>query len=287
MRQRRAGRLVGRRVGHFIGRLVGQPWQWPASAVLLVADLAVSAHVTDPGAINVINVISAGAVEPAIGPTLIAFEQVSGHRVALSYATAPQIRQRIEAGAGFDVVIAPPAVLDELERAGKLSVDRAQRVVIGRVGLGMAVRRGAPLPDLGDTDAVRRELLAADSLVFNHASTGLHFETMLKTLGIDAAVLAKTTRYADGASVMAHVLKGSGRELGIGAITEIVLLREQGLQLAGPLPPPMQNFTTCVAAAMPGPAPAPIDNAAAALLAHLRAPATQATLVRAGIASAE
>ena len=61
--------------------------------------------------------LSAAAIEPGIRPALAAFKQASGHRVALSFATAPPIRQRIEAGASFDVLIAPPAVLDELERA--------------------------------------------------------------------------------------------------------------------------------------------------------------------------
>ncbi len=62
-------------------------------------------------------------------------------------------------------------------------------------------------------------------------------------MGIDAQVAPKTTRYADGASVMHHVLWGQGREIGVGAITEIVLLRAQGLQFVGPLPAPLQNFT--------------------------------------------
>lgn len=267
------------------GRVVDPALRRSASAALLLAGLAQAAGAAD------LSVLSAGAVEPGIRPALAAVEHASGHRVALSFATAPQIHQRIEAGASVDVVIAPPAVLDALERAGKVGADRTQRVAIGRVGLGVAVRSGVPRPDVRDADAVRRELLAADSLVFNRASTGLHFETVLKTLGIEADVLTKTTRYADGASVMAHVVKGSGRELGIGAITEIVLLRDQGLQLAGPMPAALQSFTTYVAAATVAPATgqpaAQISDAAAALLTHLRAPATQAAFVRAGIASAD
>lgn len=225
-------------------------------------------------------VLSAGAIEPGIRPALAAFERESGHTVKLGFATAPQIRTRIDAGERFDVVIAPPALLDEFAKLGKAPADAAERAAIGRVGLGVAVRAGAPLPDIGSADAVRRAVLEADSLVYNRASTGLYFEGLLKQMGVDAQVAPKTTRYPDGASVMHHVLRGQGREIGVGAITEIVLLRAQGLQLVGPLPAPLQNFTAYAAVPMTGSTNAP---AASALMAHLRRSDTRAALAAAGI----
>lgn len=252
-------------------------------AALLLVGAAQAALAAD------ISVLSAGAIEPGIRPALAAFEALTGHLVTLTFATAPQIRQRVEAGAAIDVVIAPPAVLDALAAldataiamASKFPADNTQRVAIGRVGVGVAVRPGAPLPDLSSTESLKRELLAADSLVFNRASTGAHFDTVLKKLGIEAPAAAKTTRYPDGASVMEHVLRGQGRELGVGAITEILLLRDKGLQLADPLPPEVQNLTAYAAVA----ARLPASDATAALLAHLRSPATQAGLKAAGVAA--
>ena len=226
-----------------------------------------------------ITVLSAGAIEPGVRPALAAFEKASGHSVSLTFATAPQIRQRIEAGAVVDVLIAPPAVLDELEKSATISTDRARRVPIGRVGLGVAVRPGAALPDISNADAVKRAVLEADSLVFNRASTGLYFETLLKKMGIEAQALPKTTRYPDGASVMEHVLHGKGREIGFGAITEIVLLQGKGLQLVGPLPPELQNFTAYAATAMK----APSSEAAQALLQHLASAAMREAFAAAGI----
>ena len=130
--------------------------------------------------------------------------------------------------------------------------------------------------------AVERTLQEADSVVFNRASTGLHVETLLKRLGLDAQ--AKSTRYPDGAMVMAHVLRGQGREVGLGATTQILLLRDQGLQFVGPLPADLQNFTVYRAAATAAPAE---RDAAQALLKHLATPGARATFVSAGIDAAD
>jgi molybdate transport system substrate-binding protein len=182
----------------------------------------------------------------------------------------------------FDVVIAPAAVLDDLEAGGRIAADRAQRVTIGRVGIGVAVRPGAPRPDISTAEAFKGALQDADSVVYNRASTGLYLETLLKRLGLD--VQAKSTRYADGALVMGHVLRGQGREIGLGATTEILLLRDQGLQFVGPLPQELQNSTVYRAAATTAP---PERNAAQALLKYLASAGAQASFVAAGIDRAD
>ncbi len=229
-----------------------------------------------------LRVLSAGAVEPGLRPVLAAFEKASGHTVLLSFATAPQIRERVSAGTAFDVVIAPPAVLADAEVAKKIDADPVARANIGRVGIGVAVRAGAPRPDIGSAEAFKRAMVEADSLVFNRASTGLYIDTLLGRLGVEGG--ARVTRYPDGASVMAHVLKGQGREIGLGAITEILLVHDQGLQFVGPLPPALQNFTAYRAAA----AAAPTDrDAARALLKHLASPGARASFVAAGIDAAD
>ena len=241
-----------------------------AAGVLLAFGLPVA------GAAEV-RVLSAGAVEPGLRPVLAAFESASGHHVALSFASAPKIRERVAAGAVFEVVIAPPAVLDELESAARIAADRAQRVGIGRVGVGVAVPPGAPRPDISSAEAFKRTLQQADSVVYNRASTGLYVETLLKRLGLD--LQAKSSRYPDGATVMAHVLRSPAGAVGLGATTEILLLRDQGLQFVGPLPAELQNFTAYVAA----PVSADAVEAARALLRHLASAESQATFARAGI----
>src|SRR5439155_18873427 len=105
------------------------------------------------------------------------------------------------------------------------------RANLGRVGLGVAVRPGAPVPDISSADALKRSVLAAESIVFNRASSGIYFENLLEKMEIYGEVQARTTRYADGAAVMEHVLKGKGRAIRFGPVTEILQHREKGPQL--------------------------------------------------------
>src|SRR5712692_6485394 len=100
-----------------------------------------------------IRVLSAGAVEPGLRAAAAAFRKQSGHDVNITFNTAPEIRKRIGGGDAFDVVIAPPAALDEFAGAGKVAADR---VNVGRVGLGVAVRPGAPVPHLEQRSAQAR-----------------------------------------------------------------------------------------------------------------------------------
>src|SRR5439155_22279862 len=126
-----------------------------------------------------IRVLSAGAVEPGLRAAAAAFKKQSGHDVNITFNTAPEIRKRIGAGEAFDVVIAPPAALDEF--AGKVTADR---VALGRVGLGVAVRPGAAVPDISSGEALKRSVLAAESIVYNRASSGIYFENLLKKMEI-------------------------------------------------------------------------------------------------------
>src|SRR5882762_3437173 len=222
-----------------------------------------------------IRVLSAGAVEPGLRAAAAAFKKQTGNDVNITFNTAPEIRKRIAGGEAFDVVIAPPAALDEF--AGKVAADRAN---LGRVGLGVAVRPGAPVPDISSGEALKRSVLAAESIVFNRASSGIYFENLLKKMEIYGEVQARTTRYADGAAVMEHVLKGKGREIGFGPVTEILQHREKGLNFVGPLPPEVQNYTSYSAAPMTAAANAEL---ARVLVRYPGSPESKALFVGAGI----
>ena len=192
-----------------------------------------------------LQVLSAGAIEPGLKAAAAAFEKQTGHVAKITFNTAPELRKRMDSNPAFDVVIAPPAVIADFAAASKLLDARAN---VGRVGMGVAVREGAAVPDIANADALKRSVLDAESLVFNRASTGLYFEGLLKKMGVYAQVEGKTTRYPDGAAVMEHVIKGKGREIGFGAMTEILLYNGKGLKLVGPVPAEVQNYTSYTAA---------------------------------------
>ena len=137
------------------------------------------------------------------------------------------------------------------------------------------------MPDIKTTDALKAAVLAADSLVYNTASTGIYLENLFNKLGVGEQIKAKTTRHANGEAVMEHVIKGKGKEIGFGAITEIKLYEVKGaLKLVGPLPADVQNYTSYSAALMSN---SPSPDAAKAFLAFLGTPAAKQAFVAAGI----
>ena len=192
-----------------------------------------------------ITVLSAGAVKPGLVRVVDSFRRASGYAANLKFATAPAIVRRLGAGERVDVVIAPPAILDELATLKKVL---NAPLIIGRIGVGVTVRDGAPLPKIATVDEFKQSLLDAESLVYNQASTGIYLEALFDRLGIGAELRAKSARYPDFAAVLEHVGKGTGREIGLGATTVIIESQNSGVKFAGPLPEAIQNYTTYAAA---------------------------------------
>jgi molybdate transport system substrate-binding protein len=193
-----------------------------------------------------ITVLSGGALEPGLKAAASAFERETGHTVKITFNTTPAMRKRVGAGDTFDVVIAPPAAIEEFAKGGKVEQGG---VNVGRVGAGVAIRPGAPVPDISNAESIKRAVLEAESVVFNRASVGLYIEGLLKKMGIYEQIESKTVRYP-GAGVMEHLLKGKGKEVGFGPITEILLFKDKGLRYVGPLPAEIQNYTAYVAVPM-------------------------------------
>jgi molybdate transport system substrate-binding protein len=251
-----------------------------ALGFLLTAALAASIGLAPSAAPAAdLALLSAGAVEPGIRPVVTAFEAATGNRVRITFSAAPEIVARIQRGEAYDVVIAPVGALEAFAQQRRVA---PERVAVGQVGIGVAVRADSPtVPAVSDAESLKRDLLGADLVVYNRASTGIAFEGVLQQLGISGQVEARSERPADGAGVMERIRTGYGREIGVGAITEILLFRDRGVRYVGPLPPGLQRFTVYAAAL---PTNAPNAEAGRALLTHLANPTSKAAFAAAGVA---
>ena len=242
------------------------------AALLLAPLLSVSASAAE------VRILSAGAVESAMEAFAQLVKRESGEEIKAQFNTTPQIAQRVAAGEQFDILIAPPDTITQAAKDGKVVADT--RVTVGRVGAGVVVRSGAPAPDVSTVDALKRSLLAADSVVYNSASSGMYLDKLFEKMGILDQLKAKTKRYPGGTEVMSHLSKGTGNEIGFGAITEIKAYEPKGVRLVGPLPAEVQNYTRYEAAMMTG---ATSPDAAKAVLRQIASPAGKAVFVAAGV----
>ncbi len=225
-----------------------------------------------------IRILSAGAVEPGLQAFAQVIKREMGHDFKTLFNTTPQIVQRLAAGDAFDIVIAPPNAITQAAKDGKVAADT--RVMVGRVGAGVVVRSGASAPDIASVDALKRALLAADSVVYNTASSGIYLDKLFDKMGILDQIRPKTTRYPGGAGVLEHVSQGKGSEIGFGAITEIKAYEPKGVRLVGPLPGDAQNYTSYEAAMMTGTAS---PEAVKAVLRQIATPAGKAALAAGGV----
>jgi len=223
-------------------------------------------------------VMSAGAMEAAIAPLALQFQRASGHTVTVEYGTAPQLAAMLARGQPADVVIAPAAVMDQAIGGGQAIAPT--RLAVGRIGVGVFVRTGAPAPDVSSESALRAALLSADHIVYTQGSSGQYIDALFGKLGVVSQLASKLVRVADADTALARVAAGTSRDLGFGAITAIKAFEGKGTTYAAPLPDSLQNFTAYDAAVRTGTRE---PQAAAAFLEFLRSPAARRTLEEAGL----
>jgi molybdate transport system substrate-binding protein len=198
------------------------------------------------------------------------FEQVSGHKLEIFFGTTPNLIKEATAGRPFDAGIVPVEVMqDPVARARFVPGPTSD---IARVGLGMAVRAGAPKPDIGTADSFKAALLKAESIAsIPESATGYSIARVFDRLGVSEQMKAKMKAQPNPAAVVAVVAKGEV-ELGLFLIN---VLTAPGLDVVGPFPAELQQnvvFTAAVAAEA-------TDAAAArALIEFLKTPAAVAII---------
>jgi len=199
--------------------------------------------------VSTLKVLSAGAVKRGVAQIAKEFERESGNKVTIEFATAPEIRQRVAAGATADVIVAPPAVLDEIAKQGKIVAE--SRGFVGRSRMGVVVHAKAAAPGLGDTAAFKLALLDATAVVHNKASSGIYAAKLLEKLGLKGALGSKIVVVETGAAIMEYVAAHPPSAIGLAQISEVMVMIDKGcaVKLAAPLPDEIQNLTRYDAAA--------------------------------------
>jgi molybdate transport system substrate-binding protein len=193
-----------------------------------------------------IRVISGGAFKQVLNALVAQYQTESGNAVAVTYQTVGQHLQLIKSGQeDFDVAVLTPEAIGNLDKDGKIITGNG--VNLARTGVGVVVKDGTPLPDIGTVEAFKKTLLAAKSVAYIDpeagGSSGVYVGKLLERLGIADTINAKAVLIHGGA-VATHIVDGEA-EIGVHQISEILPVK--GAVLVGPLPAEIQNFTVYTA----------------------------------------
>jgi molybdate transport system substrate-binding protein len=225
-----------------------------------------------------VKVLTTGAMKAVVLELVPQFEKETGHKVIIENDTAGGVTRRVEGGEAVDLVVNTPNGLTELATKGK--VVATSRANVARVGIGVVVKEGAPVPDISSVEAFKRALLAAKSVAYidptSGGSSGIYLSGLFEKLGIAAEIKPKAKLKQGG--YVAELIANGEAELGLHQISEILPVK--GVKLVGPLPAEVQNYTSYAAAVTTS---AKQPDAAQALIKLLTGPAADSVLKARGM----
>jgi molybdate transport system substrate-binding protein len=236
----------------------------------LASSLAVAAALlAAPAGAADLKVISAGAVRGLIAQIIDDYSHQTGQKFDFTIGTTGQLRTLIASGQPADLIIVPTTLMGELEKTGKLTP--GSRADLGRVGIGVAVRDGATMPDISTPDALKRTLVEARSVAYTNpaegGTSGIFFAGLTDRLGIGDTIRSKAILTRGGREAAIEVAEGRA-EMAIVFVSEAAAVK--GVKLAGALPEPLQDYSAYAAAI---PASSTDAAAARAFIAALASPA--------------
>jgi molybdate transport system substrate-binding protein len=182
-----------------------------------------------------IKILSGGAMKSLMVEVAPLFERANGSKVEIKFALTSLLKKEIEDGAAFDVALLPRPELDALVEAGKIAA--GTQTDITRSAVGLAVRAGAPKPDISTVDALKRTLQEARSIGYSDGPSGAYIAELLVRLGIAAAMKLKTRLTS---RPVAEIVAEGEAEVGMQQI--VAILPVKGAELVGPLPSELQNI---------------------------------------------
>ena len=222
-----------------------------------------------------LKVLAGGAMTGSLKDLGPKFEAASGHRLDIYFGATPELIKQATSGAPFDVAVVPVDVFKNADAKAKFAA--RPTIDIARVGFGVAVRAGAPKPDIGTPEAFKAALLKAQSIAFlPESAAGSYVLKVFDRLGIAEEMKAKTKPQTVAAEIAKAVAKGDA-ELGV-FLTNVLIA--PGVELAGAFPDQLQQdlvFTSAVAA------DSKQAEAAKAFIDFLRTPEAAATIKAKGM----
>jgi molybdate transport system substrate-binding protein len=223
-----------------------------------------------------IKFLSSNAVKTVLEELAPQFEKATEHKLKITWGATAPLKAMIDKGEPFDLTALTGPAVDTLIKDGKLAA--ATRTDLAGSGVGVAIKKGAPKPDISTTEAFKRTLLAAKSIGYvEQGASGIYLKALFERLGIAEALKPKLTLLAVSNPAGQAVANGDV-EIGMTQISEI--LPYAGAELVGPLPADIQLitvFTAAVGTAAKEPA------GAQALIKFLKAPAAAAVFKAKGL----
>jgi molybdate transport system substrate-binding protein len=188
-----------------------------------------------------IHLFTAGAMQEAERELAAEFAYETGNKVIFTVGTVGQIQAKLKEGAPVDIIVVSTPALEQLEKAGAVKVQSG--IALGRIGIGVGAKEGAPMPDISTPEKFRDAMLKARAVTYMDpavgASSGIATAKIMKDLGIDAD-MAKKTKLTQAGYSADRVASGEV-EYAIQNMSEIMPVK--GVKLVGPLPPDLQVFT--------------------------------------------
>jgi molybdate transport system substrate-binding protein len=248
--------------------------RWFIRSAALVCSAAALAAAYSVNAAE-LKVLATGAHIDSFKEIVPQFERESGHKLTVKYDATPVAIKNIEAGEAFDVAVTINGPMNEAAKRGFFA--EGERPVVSTVGLGAAVRAGAPKPDISSPEAFKQTLLKAKSVsILPESVNGKHFISVFERLGISEEMKAKIVAQKAPSDVAGAVAKGEA-ELALYISNG---LRAPGVDYVGPVPAEFEQklvFTAAVGAKAKEP------QAANEFIKHLTSPAAIAVMKANGL----